>query len=141
MHSSAPLVNFSARVSLDDKEALDALFPIYGNLQWLVQSGLQGFLAAVREHPDLVRTLTRVINREVAERVQPEPAYNLRVKIARHEYDEFNSLFPQYGASTWFIRNILREFILRAEGRGIRLATELDATVVNLIQAVQESPL
>lgn len=37
----------------------------------------------------------------------------ITARVSKTDYMEFNRLFPQYGATTWFVRNALSEFLDR----------------------------
>ena len=56
-------------------------------------------------------------------------------RVSKADYDEFVGRFPQYGATTWFIRTALSKFLVEC-----RSSSTLDEIVTEAIKNMSSDP-
>lgn len=105
--TSKPEVVWSARVSESSKNTFNHLIPIYGAQSWIIDSALEKFLAIVEARPSLKDQIDGIIHRHRFEETREGRLIEFSVKIRTGLYDRFNNIFPQMGATSWFMRALL----------------------------------
>lgn len=96
---------------LDD---LEARFPVHGMRAWLIESGIEQFveLCEVMDPAEL-RALHALIADTIYNQRAPSPVKRANLNVRRNIHDRFNALFPEQGASTWFVRALVRSWLDR----------------------------
>jgi predicted Abi (CAAX) family protease len=115
MKSQGHTVAFSARLPKELNEEFNAVQQAYGSRVWFVRTALQRFNATIKEHPEMIPQIKAEIDIMLSTGFDsPEGTVAFVAQIPRDDYNEFNQVFPQYGATSWFLRSITRAFIREA---------------------------
>lgn len=108
--TSRPSVSWSAKVSATDKQLLEKLLPTPA--RWSFTIALTAFVKLMKESPTLRSWAHEEISRG---RGDPDdrttPKVELTFDIPTELYNDFNDLFPQIGATSWFVRRALRAIV------------------------------
>lgn len=113
---SAKESTFQGRVAASDLALLDRFCPSAGFRTWLFRSALHEFNAQLAAHPELADPIHERIHAMVQDPQKLRGGAAVQVRIASSEYDAFNAVFPEYGATSWFLRRILSTFIAAIQG-------------------------
>lgn len=103
-----PTAFWSARVSAHDKEEFKNLLPLHGAQTACFGIALEKFLEAVQADPELRKFVHDDIQRHLHEENKGGPTAELTVNVPSAKYISFNELFPEQGATSWFIRRTLK---------------------------------
>lgn len=131
-------VGFVARIPREDKAALDAVFPFAGKT-WATQRGLEIFCDYCEVHPEFQTYVHDQILHMRAEG-PPTNLTEFMPEVPRSLYNRFNSMFPEKGATTWFLRKFvpaLTEQMARYE----RFDAEIRTAVKKVLGVPEESVL
>lgn len=102
-----PTTFWSARVYAPDKEEFKNLLPLHGAQTACFNIALEKFVAAIKANPELKPAIHDAIQHHLHEEGRSGPTEELTVNVATSKYIEFNELFPEQGATSWFIRRTL----------------------------------
>lgn len=105
-------VTWNADVSEETLRELDRLLPITGTRTWAINTGLDEFLTVMENDPKLQEWAHADIQRALHVEDTPRGTKALNVKIPADHYNRFNALFPEWGATTWFIRRFVNQFVV-----------------------------
>lgn len=109
-------VGFSARVPAVQKEALEAVLAATSGKTWFIRTALAQFNDRCEKSIDLQARVTDAI---LAMRGEEPPRMldDFLVRVPVQEYTRFNKMFPDKGATTWFMRKIVAEYLRQSNGR------------------------
>ena len=109
-------VGFAARVPALHKQTLEAILSATSGKTWFVRTALQQFNDECETNVGLQSRVTEAI---LAMRGEEPPRFldDLLVRVPVQEYHRFNQMFPDKGATTWFLRNLISKYIEQSEGR------------------------
>lgn len=130
-NTSQPYVTWNARVGNEDFGSFSQLFPMRGARTWFIEEGLGRFLEAVRSSPELKEFCHDQIAQMLSGENNLVLVKEFPCRISRAKYDEFNKLFPEFGATTWFVRSMIGAVIQVMDERS--LAEYLDSTVQRIL--------
>lgn len=111
-----PYVNWSARVPVETREEFKALIPVVGSQTWFLSTALEKFLAMVEPSQDFQAYCHRDIQQHLHNEAKGSPLAVFSVQIPTELYDRFNALFPEWGATAWFMRRSISSFNKNMEG-------------------------
>lgn len=106
-------VGFAARVPKKDKAALEAVLTATSGKTWFIRTALRQFNEACRADPRLIPVVTEAVLAMRGEE-PPRGLVDFLVRVPVDDYNEFNSMFPDKGATTWFIRGAIANYLARA---------------------------
>lgn len=109
-------VGFAARVPAKDKSNLEAVLSATSGKTWFIRTALKQFNEACRSDPRLVASVTDAILGMRGEE-PPRGLVDFLVRVPVDDYNEFNQMFPDKGATTWFIRGVLAAYLKKSETR------------------------
>lgn len=66
-----------------------------------------------------------------------EPKVDFGGRVSEVDYDRFRSLFPQYGATTWFITTALKSFLKSME-KDPTAHEQVDAAITSMVETNRE---
>lgn len=109
-------VGFAARVPPRDKAALEAVLSATSGKTWFIRTALKQFNEACRLNPSLIPLVTESILAMRGEE-PPRGLVDFLVRVPVDDYNDFNDMFPDKGATTWFIRGVIAAYLKKAETR------------------------
>lgn len=109
-------VSFAARIPWLHKEALEGILSATSGKTWFIRTGLQQFNDECEPNPSLQGEVTEAILRMRGEE-PPRRLEDFQVRVPVQEYIRFNKMFPDKGATTWFMRGLIAKYIDQSEGR------------------------
>lgn len=112
---NASSVRFVARISTLDRQAIAAVFPMYGGSAWFLETALRAFLALVEHKPEIARAIHRDIERMRYEEGPPGNHVDFGARLPSDLYHAFNGVFGEQGATTWFIRRVVAALAREAQ--------------------------
>lgn len=103
---SKPEKVWHAEITRSTAETFKQLFPIDGSRVWALELGLELLVRRLEENPEL---LSRVKQAVFAMRTEDTPRDLVRInfRISTQLTARFDSLLPETGAPTWFVRSLL----------------------------------
>jgi hypothetical protein len=114
-------VGWTARVPALHKQALESILSATSGKTWFVRTGLQQFndeceKGSASQAAALQAAVTESI---LAMRGEEPPRFleDFIVRVPVAEYVRFNAMFPDKGATTWFMRRLIAKYIEQAEDR------------------------
>lgn len=119
-------VGFSARVPAVQKLALEAILSATSGKTWFIRTALKQFNDECESNPTLQVEVTDKI---LAMRGEEPPRMldDFLVRVPVQEYERFNKMFPDKGATTWFMRELIKTYLNQSEGRATPDSYVLDA--------------
>lgn len=111
----SPVASFTARIPENEKIALDALLEMQGGKSWLVNTALQHFLDVVEASPEIEAWCHRDVQRMLNEEETPSGLVDLIVRVPRDPYNRFNAVMGEWGATTWFFRRMVKQYLALSE--------------------------
>lgn len=109
-------VGFAARVPAQQKKALEAILTATSGKTWFIRTALKQFNEACRQDPQLVLKVTEAVLAMRGEE-PPRGLVDFLVRVPVQDYNEFNEMFPDKGATTWFIRGAIECYLKQSENR------------------------
>lgn len=104
-------VGFSARVDKAERQLFEVNMPQHGARIWFIQSALKQLLRRVEENPALVEEINAQIVLMLSTKTDDSlGGVEFPARVHEQDYQQFNELFPQYGATSWFVRSVLKQF-------------------------------
>lgn len=123
---------FSARIAKDDNERFNDLLPHHGARMWFIRTALDSFLAYAREHKEAIGEIETEIRNQVATQFQAEEplgGVEFTAHVLSDAYNEFNTLLPVYGATSWLLRGAVKRFINQSQGEVLPAKRIQDAVI------------
>lgn len=111
-----PEVGFSARVPETEKRALESILSATSGKTWFVRTALKQFNDECEPRTHLQAQVTEAIL-AMREQEPPRMLDNFLVRVPVGEYERFNRMFPDKGATTWFMRGLVKKYLEQSEGR------------------------
>lgn len=96
-------VAFIARIDPHDKQAIDNALPMYGGKTWATETAVR-YLCDLCEANPLLQARVHDLVEKMKETDPPRGPDEFEPRIARETFERFNRIFPQKGATTWFLR-------------------------------------
>lgn len=96
-------VAFIARIDPNHKKLIDAALPMHGGKTWATELAVRK-LCDLTEGSPLLQARVHDLIEKMKETEPPRGPDDFEPRITRETYDRFNLLFPQKGATTWFLR-------------------------------------
>lgn len=109
-------VGFAARVPARQKAALESVLTATSGKTWFIRTALRQFNEACAQDPRLILSVTEAILAMRGEE-PPRGLVDFLVRVPVDDYNEFNRMFPDKGATTWFIRGVLDAYLKQSESR------------------------
>lgn len=109
-------VGFSARVPGIQKQALESILSATSGKTWFIRTALQQFNDACEANPALQTQVTDEIL-GMRDQEPPRMLEDFLVRVPVGEYTRFNKMFPDKGATTWFMRGLIKTYLDQSEGR------------------------
>lgn len=131
--TSSHHVSWNATVQPETLDKFDAVFPVHGARTWTIETAVEKFLAVVENDKVLQARIHEAIQDHLHLEPKPKGARSVNLKLRTGLYDRFNDLFPEFGATSWFIRNILLEFSKVVEARDLILEQVVENAVTAVI--------
>lgn len=101
---------------METREEFKALIPVVGSQTWFLSTALEKFLAMVEPSQDFQSYCHRDIQQHLHNEAKGSPLAVFSVQIPTALYDRFNALFPEWGATAWFMRRSISSFNKNMEG-------------------------
>jgi hypothetical protein len=121
-------VGMDAYVPARDLDRFDQLVSIHGAYTALVVAGLRALMPAVAASPALKQALDRDIDYHLFSEERAGVQRTIAIRVPLELQQQFISVFPQWGAISWFVRRLLASFVYVAEdhsfNRDVFLAVE-----------------
>jgi hypothetical protein len=133
-----PEVPWGIRVSSADNEALSAVLPMNGGKTWLVIAGLKAFLELMENSPEHREWAHRQIAQHSRDPDRPRYHKELSFRVPTDLYIRFNQLFPQIGASSWFIRTLVSGTISDMQEDGPSLEERVGLIVNKIMRPTED---
>lgn len=124
-----PTVVWNCDVKVEVFERLTVLIPVMGARAWAINAMLERFMEQTEASPKLQRLVHEDIQRKLHEEPTPTGLKKTNVRVTRAVYDRFNTLFPEWGASTWFTRVCLGAMVDYMEQHEINLTQLAEVSV------------
>lgn len=126
-------VGFMARVPGTDKAALEAILTATSGKTWFIRTALHHFNNECEKSTALQAEVVEAILAMRGEE-PPRRLEDFLVRVPIEEYTRFNKMFPDKGATTWFMRKVITSYLAQSEGRPTPDAHVLDAVkgILNL---------
>lgn len=87
-----------------------------GGQVWMIETALEKFLDMLDGQPHLIPPIKEAIHRHRYEEQQEGRREEMTVKIPRRLYQRFEDYFPMLGATSWFIRTLVKEVNKQLDG-------------------------
>lgn len=100
-------ITWTADILQDTHDAFTALYPARGSYSSIIVLGLRLFLDALEKEPLLQVWAHNAIGYHLHIEEYAGKKYSLEVVVPTSLYTRFNLLLPEYGATSWFIRNLV----------------------------------
>jgi hypothetical protein len=131
--TSKPEIPWSARVEKDDKDTFLALLPMRGGQSWMINTALEKFLNLCDHDKDAVEEAKRQIHRHMFEDKELSGTLvQFDVRIPNQIYTRFNDHFPMIGATSWFVRTVIKKVNQQLDG--FILDERIEAAVRTIFQ-------
>lgn len=125
-------VGWHCEVPVDQCEALEELLPIRGAFASAITLGLRSFLPRIEHSPELLAAVHEDIQRHLYAEPREGKHRGIGVRIPTSLYTRFNAVLPEWGATTWFIRRLVRALVQE----GNALSTQIDAAVIRVLTEI-----
>lgn len=135
--TTKPQVGFGARLPREHKDTVEGKLPMLGGKTFLVTTALEQFLDVCETHPPIQRWVHEEIDRMLSSADgAPRGVEETVVQIPSSLYERFNSLFPEFGATTWFMRQLARAY---AEDEGESLEEAIHRVVLKVLEPASQT--
>lgn len=115
--TSKPEIPWSARVEKEDKDTFLALLPMRGGQSWTINLALEKFLDICDNDPRIVLRAKTMIHSHMFEEKDLNGALvQVDVRIPNALYTRFNDHFPMIGATSWFMRTVIKHINQQLDG-------------------------
>jgi hypothetical protein len=108
---TAAEVGFTARIPQGHKRSITGLLPMTGGKRWFMEAALEEFIELCRNDPTRITWVNDQILQMKEDGRPQEKLEEFLPRVKTDLYTAFNDLFPQKGATTWFIRTLVARFI------------------------------
>jgi hypothetical protein len=108
-------IGLDANVLAADLDKFDRLIPIRGAYTALIVTGLTEFLREIRRTPELIPLINADIEYHLHTEFRDGPQRTIAIRIPAALQTTLFTIFPQWGATSWFVRRLLANFVAVAE--------------------------
>ena len=130
--SKAGEVGWHCEVSFDQCALLEELLPIRGAFASVVTLGLRSLLDQLESNRDLLRLVHEDIQRHLYAEPREGKMRGIGFRVPETLYTRFNRVLPEWGATTWFIRRLIRAMV-QADNA---LASQVDVAVMKMLMEI-----
>lgn len=123
------------------RETLDEFsrrMPFQGARVWAVSAGLEAFITQVRYSPRRQRVIHEDIQRMLKDG-PPENTTTISLRMRRDLDNVFNELFPEWGATSWFVRNFMMQLTTHMARNNVTLIQLADVAVSLMLSPARTS--
>lgn len=104
-------VGFTARISEQDQLDLAEILPMSGGKRWLIETALREFLDLCEKDARLVSFVNDQVMQMREDGRPAEKLVDFLPRVKTDLYMRFNRIFPEKGATTWFIRRFIELYL------------------------------
>lgn len=133
LDTSKPFITWHAEVPGDILQQFDNLLPIHGARKHVLEVGVQKFLEIVETSPSIAEWCHQQIQDMLLQKGIWSGKKKINLQIATEVYVRFNKIFPEWGATSWFIRHLLMSLIEEMSD-GPCLEDQVEAAVRKMIR-------
>ena len=127
-------VPWSVRIDPQDYNTLANLWPMQGARTWLLNTGLRGFVELCEDSNAHQRWVHLAIGRHMASE-RPTQGRDLTCRVPSAMWFRFHKMFPEPGASSWFVRTFVHHIVEVMSGEARTLEERVLAMVKDIIEA------
>jgi len=116
LREGQPFTKFSARIPKADRDEFHVLLPQHGSRMWFIRQSLARLLDNVEKNPSVIPEITASIQSMLsAETDSSLGGVEFPASVHSQDYRRFNEVFGMYGATSWFVRGVVREYLKLAK--------------------------